>query len=524
MRAAVYNKYWPTGGGGEAYGAGVAHVLRQRAEVDLLCHEDTDVAWLSERLRVPLDGVRARVVGEAPGDITAMAAEYDLFVNVSFMSDASAPTPRSLYVVHFPTPPELALTRPKKAVVRGMRAVGGPAATVELLDGFYGRDPGPLGVQWTTGEGVVQVSVPEGTGTAPVTFVFGPGRPAPVGVTVEDGGRVLGQVQVGGPGSRVERLRGTSLTVDLDGQGARQHTLVVRSPTFVPGGPDARALGVPVREVRVGRGIRPRLESFAPWLTTRGTAPRWLPSYGALVANSRFTQHWIQTWWSSDSEVLYPPVSMQTPGDKEPVILHVGRFFPAKEGHSKKQLELVRAFRRLVDGGTSGWTLHLVGGCEDNGRPYLAQVREEARGYPVEVHVDASGEELRALYARASVYWHASGIGENADRRPGRLEHFGMTTVEAMSAGAVPVVIGLAGQLETVRHGVDGFHFRDLGGLVALTRHLIDHPDLLEAMSASAARRAHDYSIEAFGRRFWSIVDALPDGVREAAEYGPSSP
>ena len=67
VRAAVYNRYWPTGGGGEAYGAGVAHVLRQRGDVDLLCHEPVDIGWLSERLRVDLGGVSARVIDDRPG-------------------------------------------------------------------------------------------------------------------------------------------------------------------------------------------------------------------------------------------------------------------------------------------------------------------------------------------------------------------------------------------------------------------------------------------------------------------------
>lgn len=526
MRAAVYNRYWPTGGGGEAYGAGLAYVLRQRADVDLLCHEPVDLGWLSERLRVPLEGVRARVVTDRPGAVTTAARDYDLFVNVSFMSGDAAPSHRSLYVVHFPTPPELGLSKGKKAVIRGLRAVSGPSATLEPVEGFYDRDPGRRGVRWTTGEGVVRITLPEGAGPTPVTLVFGSGRPEATIVTVEVDGEVLGQAQVGGPTGRQRALRGSPLTVVLDGAASREHVLRVCSSTFVPaegGGSDTRALGVPVRALRVGRGLRPRLEAAAPWLATTGTAPDWQSTYGALIANSRFTQTWIRTWWSADSQVLYPPVSMQTRGEKEQIILNVGRFFPAHEGHSKKQLELVRAFRRLVDGGLEGWTLRLVGGCEASGRPYLEQVRAAAAGYPVEITVDASGEELTELYASASIYWHASGMGENAKRHPGRLEHFGMTTVEAMSAGAVPVVIGLAGQTETVRHGVDGFHFHDLGGLVALTRLVIDDADLRNALSVSAMARARAFSIEAFAARFWNLADALHD-EGDPEDYGVVAP
>ena len=38
-------------------------------------------------------------------------------------------------------------------------------------------------------------------------------------------------------------------------------------------------------------------------------------------------------------------------------------------------------------------------------------------------------------------------------------EHFGITTVEAMAAGCVPVVIDKADQREIVRHVTDGYRW-----------------------------------------------------------------
>ena len=83
-----------------------------------------------------------------------------------------------------------------------------------------------------------------------------------------------------------------------------------------------------------------------------------------------------------------------------------------------------------------------MGGCGPEHRPYLDEIRSAAEGLPVTLHPEASGAELRDLYGRASIFWHAAGLGEDPDRHPDRFEHFGITTVEAMSAGAVPVVIG----------------------------------------------------------------------------------
>ena len=125
------------------------------------------------------------------------------------------------------------------------------------------------------------------------------------------------------------------------------------------------------------------------------------------------------------------------------------------------------------------------------------------------LHVDASGAEVDRLYREASIYWHATGLGEDLDADPVRAEHFGITTVEAMSAGAVPVVIAAGGQTEIVRDGVEGSTFTDLDGLVRATRALVDDPALREQRSAAAVDRAQQYGLERFGERLDAFVAGL---------------
>ena len=69
-----------------------------------------------------------------------------------------------------------------------------------------------------------------------------------------------------------------------------------------------------------------------------------------------------------------------------------------------------------------------------------------------------------------------AGLDEDMERHPERYEHFGITTVEPTSAGAVPVVIDAAGQVEIVDHGVSGYRFRTLDALVMHTGVLIANP------------------------------------------------
>jgi glycosyltransferase involved in cell wall biosynthesis len=127
----------------------------------------------------------------------------------------------------------------------------------------------------------------------------------------------------------------------------------------------------------------------------------------------------------------------------------------------------------------------------------------------VRLHRDATGVELDALYARASIFWHATGLGEDLEADPGRAEHFGIATAEAMSAGAVPVVLAAGGQPEVVEAGVSGLLFDDLDGLVSATATLVDDPARLRQLSRGAIAASQRFGKEAFAARLREIVDDL---------------
>ncbi len=174
----------------------------------------------------------------------------------------------------------------------------------------------------------------------------------------------------------------------------------------------------------------------------------------------------------------------------------VGRFIT--HGHHKRQDLMVDAFRRLHEqlGEDSDWSFHLVGGADDSlsTKRYLAALKKAATGLPVEFHVNASYRELVSLYRKASIFWHATGAGEDANKYPERLEHFGITTVEAMMYGLVPIVIGLGGQLEIIEDGKTGYLWQTLEELVDRTREVIDDPKRRAIMGKDATKAARRFS------------------------------
>ena len=84
-----------------------------------------------------------------------------------------------------------------------------------------------------------------------------------------------------------------------------------------------------------------------------------------------------------------------------------------------------------------------------------------------------------------------------------------MAKVEAMSAGAVPVAIGRAGQLEVFDNGVEGYHFDSLEQLVRHTETLVANPARRERMSEAAIARAALYNDATFRQLLLDLVEQL---------------
>jgi glycosyltransferase involved in cell wall biosynthesis len=223
-----------------------------------------------------------------------------------------------------------------------------------------------------------------------------------------------------------------------------------------------------------------------------------LASYDLFTCPSDFSREWIERRLGvADAVVLPGPVDVPARDflAKDPVILSVGRFF--RGGHSKNQHVLVEAFRELAE---PGWELHLVGGADESRSTadYLAEIARAAEGQNVRLHVNVPAKERDDLYARASLFWHAAGFGQDSNRHPERLEHFGLATAEAMARGAVPLVFPAGGQVEIVEGGRNGRHWRTPAELAARSRELIEDAHARENLAAHARRDAERYGRDRF--------------------------
>lgn len=228
-----------------------------------------------------------------------------------------------------------------------------------------------------------------------------------------------------------------------------------------------------------------------------------------VVCNSLFTKHYIDAKFGVHSTVIYPPIALSDTkiGKKENIILNVGRYGITHAGSSyKKQEILVDAFRKLVDAGNKNWEFVLVVSIFEQDKDKLVVLKDSIKNYPITLLVNPTNEDLWKLYGKAKIYWHAAGFGEDLHDHPDRAEHFGMATVEAMGAGAVPVVIDAGGQKEIVENDKNGFLWSSEEELCNKTAKLIQDPSLLDTMGQAAKQRAKQFGTDRFCEEWEKII------------------
>ncbi len=229
-----------------------------------------------------------------------------------------------------------------------------------------------------------------------------------------------------------------------------------------------------------------------------------------VFCNSYFSKSFVDKQLGIDSVVIYPPVELHPKKvKKENMILHVGRFRAKNVGVSdyKKQDVMVEVFKNIAKK-IKGWKFVLAVGVNDGDEDAFGKLKNKAEGAPIEFLVNQTNNGLWDLYSKAKIYWHASGFGENLDEHPEFTEHFGISTVEAMGAGVVPVVINAGGQREIVEDNVSGFLWNTLGELEEKTLLLCSEEKIWDGMSTQAGKRARDFA----GYRFCEEIKRIVEG------------
>ena len=247
----------------------------------------------------------------------------------------------------------------------------------------------------------------------------------------------------------------------------------------------------------------------------KNVSRNFLSSYHFLF-NGDYSKRWAHKLWGEQfqSDIIYPlgtfsPEIIDGKLKKEKIILSVGRFFPG--GHSKRQLDIAKAFIDAVDSSTEleDWKLLLVGSLDPLNHEdvdYVKSIESVIKGSNSEVICNASRASLVEIYKKSYLYIHAAGLDVDINIEPENFEHFGITNVEAMCCGCSPLVYDQGGPAELVKKLCVGETFRDFDSLINQIKQSMHSYPSLDAFNI--ARTTHEFIEDYnFKKTLSSILD-----------------
>jgi glycosyltransferase involved in cell wall biosynthesis len=454
-RVLIWNAHWRQTGGGEKYAFLLGKSLSENGfAVDFACFSSSDLRYAKNLLNIENFAFNLVVVTKED-DLLTRASGYDLFINASFGSSMIAPIQNSIYLCHFPH-----FNRKYK-----------------YLDKFIGKSK-----QTTVYDLFGTIMNPQ------FQNVLWSNKNVYINMINND------EVEV----SCVQN----SITL-VEQSSTEEIKLNQKKTISTPG----------IKSILINRWTESSftIEGLKRASVFKVLVSRYFPTlfpiitYKKVWANSKFTSHWINEYWDIPNSIVYPPVqTKENPKILENTfqILSVGRFMSPRNNHSKNQLLMVKAFEKLYRK-DSRFTLTLVGGLDTSQNDYFEKVVKSAENLPIEVIPNASDQELAQCYDRFNIYWHATGLGQPG-RNPYKMEHFGISVVEAMSAGLIPLVFNQGGPAEILSQFPE-LIYDSIDDLVEKTLNL-ERQDLRD-LRARLIQESRKYDEESFTRSLLENLD-----------------
>lgn len=228
-----------------------------------------------------------------------------------------------------------------------------------------------------------------------------------------------------------------------------------------------------------------------------------------VLTNSEFSCKAIFKTFGVDSTILHPPVDVDIFHNaclaskvRNDSILVISRFHPTKK------IENAIHLAKLLHQNEVGICMNIVGNMLPDGIGYFNYLNDLVRHYGLEgfvrFEINVRFDRLLDLMCRSKVYVHPL---------PG--EPFGISTVEAMSAGIIPVVPDIGGHTEFVPARYQFHTYRE--GVQAVAAALATPTSERIKLSHSTQK----YSVTNYIKKFQQILVEVTDIGRKPLESKP---
>jgi glycosyltransferase involved in cell wall biosynthesis len=218
-----------------------------------------------------------------------------------------------------------------------------------------------------------------------------------------------------------------------------------------------------------------------------------------VTTNSEYSRHAIRKIFDIDSIVLSPPVNIDvfrnsvlfnSSGNRKNIILVISRFHPSK------RLENSIILAKLLKQNKIKVRTKIIGNLHPTELGYCTYLKDMIQKYDLEnsvkIHTNVSSTKLVEFMKQCKLY---------LSQCPG--EPFGISTVEAMSAGLIPIVPDIGGQTEFVP---SKFHFHTFGEAVQIIHSALNADDSERVRLSNSVRK---FSINRYIRNLQQIIKRL---------------
>jgi len=225
-------------------------------------------------------------------------------------------------------------------------------------------------------------------------------------------------------------------------------------------------------------------------------------SPGALLTNSKFMQEIIKNFLHRNSMVIYPPVNVET--------LSSQSFRHRKEGYTvaiaasytpKRHLEQVPLIAKY----TKSAKFVVMGKADEYSVPTLRKLKEQISAFHVKDRItiltNVPIDKFLEIFLRAKVYLHIMPY-----------DHFGISVVEGMASGCVPVVHRSGGPWLDIldgRQGEYGFSYATAEEAASYIDTLVTDENSRNKVASRAFHRAKKFDRAVFMERMVDVVERV---------------
>jgi len=261
--------------------------------------------------------------------------------------------------------------------------------------------------------------------------------------------------------------------------------------------------------VPLGAGVDPKyvnslfwklyIQPFREWfyrLSVRG-----LRRCRAIVVNSKWTANLLEELSGLRSVVIYPPIDLRyfkprVSVAKEDIVVTVSRFDPSKNLEATLYIAKCIPHAKFV----------VIGRVSDRiSYAYYRRIKKLRGRLKLDnlyLLPNLSEDVKKSILLRAKIYFHPT-IGE----------HFGISVLEALASGAIPVVSKFSGScvdvVESTRYGYCYSSYAEASEIIEslLSKRGIEAPSTEELSKALST-----FSFKEFSKRFTRVINEVTGG------------